>query len=49
MKDKLTIVAETLVNQRFMRNGSPAFKNPLDMLPKKFKVCKEFIEIDKIT
>lgn len=33
IKDKQTIIAETLVNQRVMRNGSPALTNPLDILP----------------
>lgn len=32
-KSKIIIIAETLVNQKMMRNGSPSFTNPLDILP----------------
>ena len=36
-KNKIVIIAETLVNQKIMRNGSPAFTNPLNMLPQHLK------------
>lgn len=33
-KDRaITLIAETLVNQRLMRNGAPPFANPLEAMP----------------